>query len=334
MQWGSPPAEWSCCFIGLGNEVYNRWDWFTDADISGGLLTLVELAPYLDGEGRLVLAVLMTGTESCTLGWLRWGGNVGPVAGLEADPESGSAPLAVSFDAGSSYDPDSTLADFEWDLDGDGEFNETGPEADSRGSVKSNFTYNDAGGYTPAIRVTDDDGAQDTAAQDVSVGGWMIVTAAEWGGYTTDLAVIDGCPAICYLAGSAMDKGLFYIRANTPTGTNEADWSEPVTVDPAVAYYGSLNLLEIAGNPAISYLDSENHPRYRRSTTTTGASEEDWSQVAAFANSPYNCSMAIVDGNPALSWGAGWELYYARATTPEGANASEWHAPILIENGG
>jgi PKD repeat protein len=46
--------------------------------------------------------------------------NIAPVALFSMTPATGSAPLAVSFDAGASYDPDGTIAAYNWSF-GDGQ---------------------------------------------------------------------------------------------------------------------------------------------------------------------------------------------------------------------
>jgi PKD repeat protein len=43
---------------------------------------------------------------------------------FSADPQSGEAPLQVKFDASDSVDPDGNIDRYEWDLDGDGQYND------------------------------------------------------------------------------------------------------------------------------------------------------------------------------------------------------------------
>jgi PKD repeat protein len=92
-----------------------------------------------------------------------------PEADLTADPTAGDPPLTVDFDASGSTDTDGSITDYEWDLDGNGTFNETGAEADARGNTTAQYTYDTAATYNPAVRVTDDEGATDTASVAITV---------------------------------------------------------------------------------------------------------------------------------------------------------------------
>jgi PKD repeat protein len=80
-----------------------------------------------------------------------------PVAAISAVPDSGDAPLDVAFDASASTDSDGTIDQYDWDFDNDGTF-----EAID-GGVTINHTYIVGGAITAAVRVTDNDGLQDTA---------------------------------------------------------------------------------------------------------------------------------------------------------------------------
>ena len=82
--------------------------------------------------------------------------NQPPVAHLTASPTEGPAPLDVTFDASGSADPDGDDLSFTWDLDGDGDF-------DDGDAPTANWTYEDPGRVVARVRVTDPDGADDTA---------------------------------------------------------------------------------------------------------------------------------------------------------------------------
>jgi PKD repeat protein len=89
--------------------------------------------------------------------------NMLPVADLQALTQSGTAPLAVAFDAGASADPDGTIARFDYDFDGDGIW-----DAYDSPSTASH-TYSLPGTFTARLRVTDNSGAQALATREIQV---------------------------------------------------------------------------------------------------------------------------------------------------------------------
>ena len=107
---------------------------------------------YVDLEGGQVRRVVYNGA------------NHPPTAVISASPTSGAAPLTVNFDgSGSSdLDPGDTLS-YAWDLDGDGQF-------DDSTAVAPTHTYTAAGTVTARLRVTDPHGASDTESVTITVG--------------------------------------------------------------------------------------------------------------------------------------------------------------------
>jgi len=91
-------------------------------------------------------------------------GNQTPFAELSATPTSGNPPLTVAFSAAASNDPDpgDTLT-YAWDLDGDGQY-------DDSTAVAPSFSYTTAGARTVRLRVTDTFGAIDEASTTITVG--------------------------------------------------------------------------------------------------------------------------------------------------------------------
>lgn len=81
---------------------------------------------------------------------------------IKADPQSGEAPLEVSFDASESTDPDGNIDQYEWDFNGDNEFNEGKGE-----TIK--YTFKKSGKYKVALRVTSTIGEFDVAEKEIIV---------------------------------------------------------------------------------------------------------------------------------------------------------------------
>ena len=90
------------------------------------------------------------------------GGNATPTAKIVADKTSGPAPLTVSFDATTSTDPDLDPLTYAWDLDGDGQY-------DDSTAAEPQHTYA-LGTYTVGLRVDDGHGHTATATQQIQSG--------------------------------------------------------------------------------------------------------------------------------------------------------------------
>jgi PKD repeat protein len=90
--------------------------------------------------------------------------NSPPVARFTCDATSGDSPLLVRFEGGGSSDPDGEIAEYHWDF-GNG-------ETTTYNYVTSGialYITDVARTYVVTLTVTDDDGAQDTATQSISV---------------------------------------------------------------------------------------------------------------------------------------------------------------------
>jgi PKD repeat protein len=90
--------------------------------------------------------------------------NQPPTAVASATPTSGNPPLTVGFDGTGSSDPDAgDPLSYAWDLDGDGAH-------DDATSSRPTYTYTASGTYAASLRVTDSQGASDTATVTITVG--------------------------------------------------------------------------------------------------------------------------------------------------------------------
>jgi PKD repeat protein len=85
--------------------------------------------------------------------------NAPPTASFTANPESGTAPLNVSFDASASADPNGQVASYAWNF-GDNQ-NGTGKTVQ--------HSYANPGTYNVTLTVTDDAGATATAQKQITV---------------------------------------------------------------------------------------------------------------------------------------------------------------------
>ncbi len=89
--------------------------------------------------------------------------NSPPQAVASANPLTGAAPLAVSFNGSSSSDPDGDPLTYAWDLDGNGTFTDAT-------TANPSWTYQSAGRYDAALRVSDGKGGTDTTTVTIRVG--------------------------------------------------------------------------------------------------------------------------------------------------------------------
>ncbi|QZX99120.1 PKD domain-containing protein [Halobaculum rubrum] len=96
-------------------------------------------------------------TETVTVG----SGNRAPSASFQISPQSPTVGDTLTFDASGASDPDGSISRYEWDLDGDGDYDATGRVVE-RGVERS-------GTYEIGLRVTDDDGATDRVSRSVTV---------------------------------------------------------------------------------------------------------------------------------------------------------------------
>jgi glucose/arabinose dehydrogenase len=151
------------------------------------------------------------------------GANHPPTAVISASPTSGAAPLTVNFDGGGSsdLDPGDSLG-YAWDLDGDGQFDDSTAIAPTR-------TYTVNGTVTARLRVADPAGASDTQSVTITVSGsansppvpvidtpasglrWRVGDVISFSGHATDAqdgslpasrlswsVVLNHCPSNCH----------------------------------------------------------------------------------------------------------------------------------------
>ncbi|MET9480165.1 PQQ-dependent sugar dehydrogenase [Streptomyces sp. NPDC006638] len=107
-------------------------------------------------------------------------GNKAPTAVVKATPSSGQAPLTVSFDAGASTDPEGGALTYQWDLNGDGTFDASGPRATR--------TYAENGQFQARLKVTDPQGKIGLTSRQISVGNTaptVRITSPPDGGFFT-----------------------------------------------------------------------------------------------------------------------------------------------------
>ena len=149
-------------------------------------------------------------------------GNQPPTAAVSATPSEGAAPLDVSFDASGSSDPEGDALSFEWDLDGDGSF-------DDATGAQTAWTYTQPGTYNASVLVSDANGATDTASAVITVDNtgpiasidspsaaltWAVGDTIAFSGSATDAE--DGA-----IPATSLDWSFILHHCDTPTTCHE-----------------------------------------------------------------------------------------------------------------
>lgn len=91
--------------------------------------------------------------------------NQSPIAVISPHPQEGYARQEIIFSGEESYDPDGEIVRYEWDFDGDGFFDSE--EKVSRYTFPDDSDFDNDGlheGYFVTLRVSDNEGASDTAS--------------------------------------------------------------------------------------------------------------------------------------------------------------------------
>ncbi|MCC7479017.1 PKD domain-containing protein, partial [bacterium] len=155
------------CLVALSDFDGGFWSWFS---LPGdGRLLFPGFTEYISPSDIHLLCVAVKGSDAAILDSIQLSTAQAPVASIVPDFDSGIAPLSVIFDASASADSDGTITNYEWDLDGDGLFNESGSEGDSFGLNMASFIYDTPGSYDVTLRVTDDQDLQDEATVQINV---------------------------------------------------------------------------------------------------------------------------------------------------------------------
>jgi hypothetical protein len=160
LSWNTPPAARADVLLAAANWSDNRWDFY--AVDAAGTVMLPSPARYSSASGEVLVCVVCTGSAASELDRVRIG-SLPPQPALTATPAGGLIPLPVTFDASASADPDGTIAEYRWDPEGDGSFQE------STGTTPQlEWSYPVAGTYSAGVRVIDNDGVYADAAVQVS----------------------------------------------------------------------------------------------------------------------------------------------------------------------
>jgi len=261
-------------------------------------------------------------------------GNSRPVARLYADPSEGIAPFSVNFTS-EGEDYGGSIAEYAWDFEGDGVYDQTSPSP-----ALSPKVYANPGVFNAKLRVTDDSGATDVdtvaifARQFIGFNNYYIDQDVDPENNISS-ALVDGNPAVVYLDFKA--PNLQYRRALDAEGRT---WGNPVDITAPGVIGDFPGIAVIKGRPAITWWDpATNEIKYLIADDAQGSS---WSLTPVVVgpnptNTPWRITIAEVANNPAIAWTFSSNLQYRRASSAAGTGATpaDWGDPVaVIDNTG
>ncbi|MCB1186906.1 hypothetical protein KDL29_07035 [bacterium] len=161
--WNEPGPAPGSCFVAAANFSSGRWQWQGDV---GGQVTFGELADFISPQGNIYTIVLLAGEQDAKLSYLVLG-DVPPFLivqdDLDNDPLQNVAPCTVIFDASGSGPVINPISHFDYDFDGDGNYDLSNNED---GIASHEYP---AGNFLATIRVTDSAGLSDTITREINI---------------------------------------------------------------------------------------------------------------------------------------------------------------------
>jgi PKD repeat protein len=285
-----------------------------------------------------------------------------PVASARVEPAFGQAPLLVQFDGSASAAFEGTIAEYAWDVDGDGIYDTLSTD----GTALHSHTYNTPGTFNAKLRVTDNAGKWDvdslaitanlsaavqltvnpTAVQlgeriDLSAVATEAVTDWQWdldGDGTSETST--GTTPTAHTSFNIPGPHTLTVRAQFATGSATAaqvvlvrGYSDTYS-DAVSSPSAHSRLLNVGGNPAIFYSTSfgPGNLTYVRALDAAGTAWDSAVTVVSGYHYEFEVSPQVVAGRPAVAFfkdSDGSRLQYIRANDGKGTS---WGAPIVVDN--
>ncbi len=207
-------------------------------------------------------------------------GNASPLASIRATPTGGPAPLAVSFDASGSSDPDGDVPlSYSWNF-GDG--------SPGSAAVAPSHTYGEAGNYTARLTVTDRRGKSASATVAITPGNTPPAVTL-----TGDSSYRGG--ETFSLAGAAVDE------QDGPLPAGALDWDVRVIHAGHEHFAATPDGVASIDVDAISDHDADSH--YRVILTATDSDGATAEQTAVVNPETTTVRLRSAPAGVPLSWG-------------------------------
>ncbi|MCB1216307.1 PKD domain-containing protein [bacterium] len=246
--------------------------------------------------------------------------NLPPFADLELEQTSIAPGQSIRMSGVNSQDLDGTIDFFEWDFDGDGNFDD-----DTGSTPFASHTYTEPGYYDVEMRVTDEDGDSSSAFATLTVRGASSFQLAETGA-NSRLQMMDvaGRPALFFINGAS--ESLWFMRSLDERGDG---WPNPTEIYDTSTVSNALSVQTVSGNPAVAFRSSGlDRVLYMRASSSDGSAWAAPVQVGAI-NMGNGLDMEIVNGNPAIimqSTGSD-ETWYLRSSNVTGTS---WNPGVKL----
>ncbi len=165
----SSPSGMRGDVIALTASGADSYDWDTDGD---GTWDITDDATGSAFAATTDIGIIRPALRAHTTGDGFWigavsliiGGNSRPVVSVSASPQSGTSPLSVIFTI-TAEDDDGLIAEYAWDFDGDGVFDDN--SAANPSPLPHDYLM--SGTYNAKIRVTDNEGSWDVDSVSIQV---------------------------------------------------------------------------------------------------------------------------------------------------------------------
>jgi hypothetical protein len=148
-----------------------------------------------------------------------------PTAVINAAPNPALAGTTVTADGTASGDAEGAIADYAWDLDGDGSY-----ERDTGAAASTTVSFGQPGSYTLGLRVTDGAGKTSTATTQLRVNAGTVagslfgVTINNGAQYTRDPNVIVGVKAPSTVSGVIVSNDGGFLAPSSFPVAKEIKW--------------------------------------------------------------------------------------------------------------